>query len=214
MRQAPSCQYLRFWGKQGYKSNITTSLFPKLYSLKSIKQNIKFIKILDWNRILKVVTVFLSAFIQFQIFDFNPIALRIRFSPFLFGNGRWVNVKLEKMATGSLSSGIVISPRGEGGLRGGGLSKWDGTLWLDQLFVCSSPVQNFDLQALFLELSSLFVLIIIWRRNQEFSILEETTDELGRVQVHFKSKQMMVCLLPETRYLCQLLKQGWRLWSF
>ena len=150
MRQAPSCQYLRFWGKQGYKSNITTSLFPKLYSLKSIKQNIKFFQILDWNRILKVFTVFLSAFIQFQIFDFNPIALGIRFSPFLFGNGRWVNVKLEKMATGSLSSGIVISPRGEG--VGGGLSKWDGTLWLDQLFVCSSPVQNFDPQALFLEL--------------------------------------------------------------
>ena len=180
MRQAPSCQYLRFWGKQGYKSNITTSLFPKLYSLKSIKQNIMFIQILDWNRVLKVFTVFLSAFIQFQIFDFNPIALGIRFSPFLFGNGRWVNVKLEKMATGSLSSGIVISLRGKGGGRwvggwgaeggGGGLSKWDGTLWLDQLFVCSSPVQNFDLQALFLELFSLFVLIIIWRSNQEFSI--------------------------------------------
>ena len=120
MRQAPSCQYLRFWGKQGYKSNITTSLFPKLYSLKSIKQNTKLYQILDWNRNLKVFTVFLLAFIQFQIFDFNPIALGIRFSPFLFGNGRWVNVKLEKMATGSLSSGIVISPTGGGWVGGWG----------------------------------------------------------------------------------------------
>ena len=56
---------------------------------------------------------------------------------FLFEDWCWMNVKLEKMVTASVSSGIVISVRGEGVVRSW-VSKWCGTLWLDQMFVCHS----------------------------------------------------------------------------